>query len=317
MIIKTRLTEMLDINIPIIEGGMAWVGTPKLAASISECGALGTIGTGNFSPDEAREKIKELRKLTDKTFAVNLIILNPYLEELIDVVIDEKVPVVIFGAGNPGRYIKKLKDNNIKVFAVVSSDSLAKRCENNGADAIIGEGMECGGHIGDVSTLVLIQKLLKVINIPVIAAGGIASGEAIAGMLTMGAEGVQLGTAFVATKECEAHERYKQKIVKSGIRGTAITGEKLGHPVRVLKSGFTRKVREAELSSQKEAEELLINSLERAYRNGNTDGSFMAGQSAGLINEVKTVSELLNTLMEEAECSLRRITSMFGANNTE
>ena len=317
MTIKTRLTEMLGINIPIIEGGMAWVGTPKLAATISECGALGTVGTGSLPPDEVRNKIKELRKLTDKTFAVNLIMLNPYLEELIDVVIDEKVPVVIIGAGNPGRYIKKLKDHNIKVFVVVSSDSLAKRCENNGADAIIGEGMECGGHIGDVSTLVLIQKLLKVINIPVIAAGGIASGEAIAGMLTMGAEGVQLGTAFVATKECEAHESYKEKIIKSGVRGTVITGEKLGHPVRVLKSGFARKVREAEMSSPQEAEELLINSLERAYRNGDTDGSFMAGQSAGLINEVKTVSELLDSLMEKTECTLRSITRKFCANSTK
>lgn len=318
MLIKTQLTKMLDIDLPIIEGGMAWVGTPKLAAVISECGALGTIGTGSLEPDEVKQKIREIRELTNKPFAVNLIMLNPHFDKLIDLMIDEDVPVVILAAGNPGKYIGKLKENKIKVFTVVSSDSLGKRCENNGADAVIGEGMECGGHIGDVSTLVLIQKLLKVVNVPVIAAGGIATGEAIAGMLSMGAEGVQLGTAFIATKECEAHENYKEKIIKSGIRNTAVTGEKLGHPVRVLKTGFARKVKKTELTSPEEAEELLVNSLARAFINGDElNGSFMAGQSAGVINEVKTVSELLSSLMEGAEYSLKKVLNKFDIGKTD
>ncbi len=313
MIIKTRLTEMLDIDFPIIEGGMAWVGTPKLAAEISECGALGTIGTGSRGPEEVRQEIREIRELTNKPFAVNLIMLNPHFDKLIEVVIDENVPVVILAAGNPGKYIEKLKEGKVKVFTVVSSDSLAKRCENYGADAVIGEGMECGGHIGDVTTLVLVQKLLNTVSVPVIAAGGIGSGVAIAGLLAMGVEGVQLGTAFITTRECEAHEKYKQRIIKSNIRGTIITGKSLGHPVRVLKTGFARKVKEAEFSSPEDVEKMLIRSLEKACKNGDEqNGSFMSGQTAGLINEVTTVEELLNALMSEAKNSLKRSFKKFG-----
>lgn len=311
MKINTRITRLLDIEHPIIEGGMAWVGTPRLAAAISNAGALGTIGSGNMTPDILREKIKEIKTLTVKPFAVNIIMLNPHVEQLVNVVIDENVPIVIFGAGNPVPFIKPLKDNGIKVLAVVSSDNLAIRLERAGVDAIIGEGMECGGHIGDVSTLVLIQRLVEAVKVPVIAAGGIATGRAIAAMFTLGAEGVQLGTAFIATKECEAHENYKKLVLKAGIRDTLITGGKLGHPARVIKTPFARKMLKLETSSPEEAEEMLVGSLKKAFLSGDlSQGSFMAGQSAGLIREIKGVKELIDDLIEETIDSIKSLTSL-------
>lgn len=317
MKITTRITELLDIEYPIIEGGMAWVGTPKLAAAISNAGALGTIGSGNMTPDILREKIKEIKHLTNKPFAVNIIMLNPYVEELIKVVIKEKVPVVIFGAGNPAPFIKDLKDKNIKVLAVVSSDNLAIRLERSGVDAIIGEGMECGGHIGDVTTLVLIQKLTEVLSVPVVAAGGIATGRAIAAMFALGAEGVQVGTAFIATKECEAHQNYKERILKAGIRDTVVTGVKLGHPARVIKTPFSKKMLKLETNSPEEAEEMLVGSLKKAFINGDiSQGSFMAGQSAGLVKEIKSVDALLKDLMKEAFESVEKLTRKFSIKET-
>jgi len=307
MKINTRITKLLDIDYPIIEGGMAWVGTPRLAAAVSNAGALGTIGSGSMTPDILREKIKEIKTLTDKPFAVNIIMLSPYVEELVNVVIDENVPIVIFGAGNPAPFIKPLKNKGIKVLAVVSSDSLAIRLERAGIDAIIGEGMECGGHIGDVSTLVLIQRLVEVVKVPIIAAGGIATGRAIAAMFTLGAEGVQLGTIFIATKECEAHENYKKLVLKAGIRDTLITGGKLGHPARVIKTPFAKKMLKIEASSPEEAEEMLIGSLKKAFLSGDlSQGSFMAGQSVGLVKEIKSVKQLIEDLIKETIDSVKK-----------
>jgi len=311
MKINTRITKLLDIDYPIIEGGMAWVGTPRLAAAVSNAGALGTIGSGSMTPDILREKIKEIKTLTDKPFAVNIIMLSPYVEELVNVVIDENVPIVIFGAGNPAPFIKPLKNKGIKVLAVVSSDSLAIRLERAGIDAIIGEGMECGGHIGDVSTLVLIQRLVEVVKVPIIAAGGIATGRAIAAMFTLGAEGVQLGTIFIATKECEAHENYKKLVLKAGIRDTLITGGKLGHPARVIKTPFAKKMLKIEASSPEEAEEMLIGSLKKAFLSGDlSQGSFMAGQSVGLVKEIKSVKQLIEDLIKETIDSVKKLTNL-------
>ncbi|WP_129408818.1 nitronate monooxygenase [Marinitoga lauensis] len=295
-----RVTELLNIKYPILEGGMAWVGTAKLAAAVSEAGGLGTIGAGSMTPDILRESIKTIKTLTKNTFAVNIILVNPYADQLVKIVKEENVPVVIFGAGNPGKYIPQLKEKNIKVLAVVSSENLAKRLEKAGVDAIIGEGMECGGHIGDVSTMVLIPKLVDVLNIPVIAAGGIADLRGMRAVLALGAEGIQMGTRFVATHECEAHENYKKLILKAGIRDAIVTGASIGHPARVLKTKFAKKIKQLEVASPEEAEEMLVGSLRKAFMDGDLEnGSFMAGQSAGLINEIKSVKEIVKEFGEE------------------
>lgn len=295
-----RVTELLNIKYPVLEGGMAWVGTAKLAAAISEAGGLGTIGAGSMTPDILRESIKTIKTLTKNTFAVNIILVNPYADQLVEIAKEENVPVVIFGAGNPGKYIPQLKEKNIKVLAVVSSENLAKRLEKAGVDAIIGEGMECGGHIGDVSTMVLIPKLVDVLNIPVIAAGGIADLRGMRAVLALGAEGIQMGTRFVATYECEAHENYKKLILKAGIRDAIVTGASIGHPARVLKTKFAKKIKQLEVASPEEAEEMLVGSLRKAFMDGDLEnGSFMAGQSAGLINEIKSVKEIVEEFGEE------------------
>ncbi|WGS64170.1 nitronate monooxygenase [Marinitoga aeolica] len=295
-----RVTELLNIKYPVLEGGMAWVGTAKLAAAVSEAGGLGTIGAGSMTPDILKESIKTIKTLTDKTFAVNIILVNPYADQLVEIVKEENVPVVIFGAGNPGKYIPQLKEKNIKVLAVVSSENLAKRLEKTGVDAIIGEGMECGGHIGDVSTMVLIPKLVDVLNIPVIAAGGIADLRGARAALALGAEGIQMGTRFVATHECEAHENYKKLILKAGIRDAIVTGASIGHPARVIKTKFAKKIKQLEVASPEEAEEMLVGSLRKAFMDGDLEnGSFMAGQSAGLINEIKSVKEIVEEFGEE------------------
>ncbi|KLO21333.1 2-nitropropane dioxygenase [Marinitoga sp. 1197] len=297
-----RVTELLKIKYPVLEGGMAWVGTPKLAAAVSETGGLGTIGAGGMTPDILKNAIKEIKGLTNKPYAVNIILVNPYAEQLVEIVKEENVPVVIFGAGNPGKYILPLKEKNIKVLAVVSSENLAKRLEKAGIDAIIGEGMECGGHIGDVSTMVLIPKLVDVLNIPVIAAGGIADLRGMRAVLELGAEGIQMGTRFVATHECEAHENYKKLILKAGIRDAIVTGASIGHPARVIKNKFAKKIKKLELSSPEEAEEMMVGSLKKAFLYGDLEnGSFMAGQSAGLINEIKSVKEIVEEFGKELE----------------
>ncbi|GAB6188727.1 enoyl-[acyl-carrier-protein] reductase FabK [Marinitoga arctica] len=295
-----RITKLLKIKYPILEGGMAWVGTAKLAAAVSEAGGLGTIGAGSMTPEILKTSIKEIKKLTNKPFAVNIILVNPYVDQLVEIVREEKVPVVIFGAGNPGKYIKSLKENNIKILAVVSSENLAIRLEKIGVDAIIGEGMEAGGHIGDVSTMILIPKLVDVLNVPVIAAGGIADLRGMRAALKLGAEGIQMGTRFIATYECEAHENYKKLILKAGIRDAIVTGATIGHPARVIKTKFAKKIKHLEIASPEEAEEMLVGSLRKAFVSGDLEnGSFMAGQSAGLINDIKSVKEIVEEFGKE------------------
>ena len=299
---KTRITELLDIEYPIIEGGMAWVGTGALAAAVSNAGGLGTIGSGSMTPEILKQHIDIVKSQTKKPFAVNIMLLNPYVEELIELVLSEKVPVVIFGAGNPGKYIKKLKENGIKVMAVVASENLAVRLERSGVDAIIGEGMECGGHIGDVTTLVLISKLSKMLKVPLVAAGGIADSTTAAATFMLGAEGVQMGTRFIATPECEAHQTYKDLVIKSGIRDAVITGSKIGHPARVIKTKFAKKIKELEMASPEEAERMMVGSLRKAFMEGNKEeGSFMAGQSCGLITSIKPVKDIIIELNKGLE----------------
>jgi enoyl-[acyl-carrier protein] reductase II len=304
---NNRITKLFGIKYPIFEGGMAWVGTAKLAAAVSNAGGLGTIGSGSMTPDILKNEIKKIKKLTDKPFAVNVIMLNPFVDEIIDLLIEEKVPVAILAAGNPGKYIDKLKEADIKTVAVVSSENLALRLEKKGIDAIIGEGMECGGHIGDVTTMVLIPKLVDVLSIPVIAAGGIADYRGALASFMLGAEGIQMGTRFVASVECEAHDNYKDKVVKAGIRDTLIAGSKLGHPARSIKNKFMKNVIKMEVNSAEEAEEMMLGSLKRAFLEGDTDnGAFMAGQSSGLIEEIKPVEEIIKEMFEKIDKKLKK-----------
>jgi len=298
--IRTRVNEILNIKYPVVMGGMAWAGTPKLAAAVSEAGGLGIIGSGAMTPDILREAIREAKSLTNKPIGVNVLLLSPYVDDLVRVCVEEKVDAITFGAGNPSKYVPELKEKGIKVIPVVASDSLAKLMERIGADAVIAEGMESGGHIGEVTTMVLVNKVARSVKIPVIAAGGIADGRGMAAAFALGAEGIQMGTRFIATVESEVHPTFKEKVLRASIRDTVVTGAKLGHPVRVLKTPFARKIRELEVSDPMEAEEKLVGSLRRAVQDGDIgSGSFMAGQSAGLISDIKTVKEVMGDIMKE------------------
>jgi len=297
---RTRVTELLKIDYPIIMGGMAWAGTPKLAAAVSEAGGLGVIGSGAMNPDELKRAIDDTRKLTEKPFGVNIMMASPYVEDLVRIVIDEKVSVVTFGAGNPSRFIPKLKEEGIVVFPVVASDSLARLVERAGADGVIAEGMESGGHVGEVTTFVLLNRVSRVVRIPVIGAGGIADGRSMAAAFVLGAEAVQMGTRFLASEESEVHPEYKRKILLSSIRDTVVTGLELGHPARVLRTPFARSIKKIEAKDPLEAEKVLVGSLRRAVLDGDVQtGSFMAGQSAGLIEEIVPVKEILKRIVEE------------------
>ena len=297
---RTRVTELLGIEYPIVMGGMAWAGTAKLAAAVSEAGALGVIGSGHLDPDGLREEIRRAKKMTDKPIGVNILLLSPFADDLVKVAMEEGASAITFGAGNPAKYIPQLKEKGIKVIPVVASESLAKLVERSGADAVIAEGMESGGHIGEVTTIVLVNKVARTVKIPVIAAGGIADGYGMAAAFALGAEGIQMGTRFVASEESEVHPEFKRRIVKAGIRDTVVTGARLGHPARVLKTPFAKKILELETKSFEEAEKALLGSLRRAVKDGDvSSGSFMAGQSAGLVNDIKPVKEIVKEIVEE------------------
>jgi enoyl-[acyl-carrier protein] reductase II len=297
---NNRICQLLNIEYPIIMGGMSWAGTPKLAAAVSNAGGLGVIGSGAMNRAQLKEAIEAIRNLTDKPFGVNIILVSPYADELVDLVIEEKVPVVTFGAGNPSKYMSRLKEAKIKVLPVVASDNMARMMERIGADAVIAEGMESGGHIGEVTTLVLVNAVCRAVKIPVIAAGGIADGKSMAAMFALGAEGIQMGTRFIASTEADTHENFKKLILKSSIRDTVITGARLGHPARVIETRFAKKVKELETKNLQEAEEVLVGSLRKAVVDGNIEeGSFMAGQCVGLINEIKSVKEIITDIVNE------------------
>ncbi len=305
---KNRVTELLKTEYPILMGGMAWAGTPKLAAAVSNAGGLGIIGSGAMNPEQLTHAIHFLKQLTDRPFGVNIMLASPYANELVEVVLKEHVPVVTFGAGNPAKYIPSLKEQGIAVLPVVASDSLAKLLERSGADAVIAEGMESGGHIGEVTTIVLVNKVARSVKIPVIAAGGIADGRAMAAAFALGAEGVQIGTRFLASVEAEIHDNYKKKILSASIRDTVVTGMKLGHPARVLKTPFARQICELESQSPLEAEQVLVGSLKRAVLEGDIDsGSFMAGQVAGLIDQILPVNEIISKIFEEFRQTVQKL----------
>jgi len=305
--IKTPLCDLLKIQHPIIQGGMAWVSTPELVSAVSEAGGLGVLGAGNCPPDLVRQQVREIRRLTEKPFGVNIALFAPCAADIVDICVQERVPVVTTGAGSPSAYMTTLKDAGATVVPVVASVALAKRLERMGADAVIAEGGESGGHIGDVATLPLVPQVVDAVKIPVVAAGGIADGRGLAAALALGAVGVQMGTRFISTTECVVHDNYKQMIVRAGDRATITTGHSLGHPVRALRNPMTRKFEELEKVglSEEELLEFGTGKLRRAAVDGDlNEGSFMAGQSCGLVADVITVAEVIQRVISQAESIL-------------
>lgn len=306
---KTEITALLGTEYPIIQGGMAWVAEHHLAAAVSEAGGLGIIGAANAPADWVREQIHRVRELTKKPFGVNVMLMSPYAEEVAKVIAEEKVPVVTTGAGNPEKYMELWKSAGTKVIPVVASTALAKRMERCGADAVIAEGCESGGHVGETTTMALVPQVVDAVEkIPVIAAGGIGDGRGIAAAFMLGAKGVQMGTAFVAAKESQVHENYKQCIIKAKDIDTRVTGRTTGHPVRALRNQMTKEYlkKEAEGASFEELELLTLGSLRRAVQEGDTrNGSMMAGQIAGLVKEELSCKELIDKLVKETDALMK------------
>ena len=288
--LRTRLTDLLGIDYPIIQGGMAWVADAALAAAVSEAGGLGLIAAGAAPSEAVRQEIRRARTLTGKPFGVNVMLLSPYADEIISTVIEEGVGVVTTGAGSPGKYMEALKSKGIKVLPVASSVALGLRLERMGADAVIAEGCEAGGHIGESTTMALVPQMADALGVPVVAAGGIADGRGMAAAFCLGAEGVQCGTCFLVADECGIHPVYKQKVLKAGDCDTVVTGRSSGRPVRSIKTPFTRQYLDMEKAgaSQDELEAAAAGSLRKAVKDGDVEsGTFMAGQIAGLLKEAK------------------------------
>ncbi len=307
--LKTSLCNLLEIDYPIFQGGMAWVATAELAAAVSEAGGLGIIGAGNAEPEVVQAEIKKVQTLTSRPFGVNIYYMSPHIEALIDLVIAEHVPVITTGAGNPGRHLPRLKEAGIKVIPVVASVALAKRLERAGVDALIAEGMECGGHIGEITTMALVPQIVDSVRIPVVAAGGIADGRGLAAALALGAEGVQIGTRFICAAECTVHPNYKKAIIKAGDRDTVVTGYP-GHYVRVLKNKLTRQYEELMKrgASAVEFRELGASKLRAAVVEGDvSSGSLMAGQSAALVKRIEPAAVIIEEIMKEAEEIIARL----------
>ena len=302
--IKSPVCDKLGIKYPIFQGGMAWASNYELASSVSNAGGLGIIGAGQMPPELLVQEIKKAKDNTDKPFGVNLILYLTYIDELVDAVIQEGVPVVTTGAGNAGPYIKKFHDAGIKVIPVIPSSALAKRVEKAGADAVIAEGTESGGHIGELTTMTIVPQVVDAVSIPVIAAGGIADYRGFADALCLGAGGIQMGTRFLATKECHIHQNWKDSVVKASDRDTVVTGRPTGHPVRVLKNRLAKMFLELEekCAPASEYEKLGTGKLKAASVDGDVEmGSLMSGQIAGLIKEEKTVKEVIEEIVSQAE----------------
>jgi enoyl-[acyl-carrier protein] reductase II len=307
MAIRTRLTDLLGIEHPMIQGGMAWTATWELAAAVSNAGGFGVIGAGHMPTDVLRDQIRGAKAATDKPFGVNLMLLTPHIDDIVQMVLEEGVAAVTTGAGNPGKYMESLKAKGIKVLPIAPSTALAKRLESIGADAIIGEGMEAGGHIGDLTTMVLTPQLVDAVSVPVIAAGGIADGRAVVAAFALGAEGVQIGTRFMCAEECTIHPAVKDKVIKARDRDTVVAGYSTGHPVRALKNKLTRMVEELDRENRPdEIERLGAGKLALCMREGDVDmGSVMAGQCAALVDRIQPAAEIVAEIMAEAEALMR------------
>lgn len=300
---NTRITELLGIECPIIQGGMAWVAEHHLAAAVSQAGGLGLIGGANAPGEVVREEIRKARELTDKPFGVNVMLMSPYADDVAKVVVEEGIKVVTTGAGNPEKYMDIWKAAGVKVIPVVASVALARRMERYGADAVVAEGCESGGHIGEQTTMTLVPQVVDAIDIPVIAAGGIGDGRGMAAAFMLGAEAVQIGTRFVVAKEAVVHENYKQRIIKAKDIDSVVTGRSHGHPIRGLRNEMTREYvkMEAEGKSFEELEYMTLGALRRAVQEGDVSkGTVMAGQIAGLISKEQTCHEIIEELMAQA-----------------
>ena len=301
---QTEVTKLLGIEYPIIQGGMAWVAEYHLASAVSNAGGLGLIGAASAPADWVREQIKKAKELTDKPFGVNIMLMSPYADEVAEIVAEEGVKVVTTGAGNPEKYMKMWKEAGVKVIPVVASVALAKRMERSGADAVVAEGCEAGGHIGESTTMVLVPQVADAVNIPVIAAGGIADGRGIAAAFMLGAKGIQMGTHFVVTEESQVHDNYKERIIKARDIDSRVTGRTTGHPVRALRNEMTKQYIELEnkRASFEELEHLTLGGLRRAVVDGDVvNGSVMAGQIAGMVKSKMSCKELIDKLIKETD----------------
>ena len=301
---QTEITRLLGIKYPIIQGGMAWVAEHHLAAAVSEAGGLGLIGAASAPAEWVREQIRAARKLTDKPFGVNIMLMSPYAADVAKVIVEEGVQVVTTGAGSPGKYMEMWKEAGVKVIPVVASVALAKRMERAGADAIVAEGCESGGHVGESTTMTLVPQVVDAVDIPVIAAGGIGDGRGIAAAFMLGAEGVQIGTRFVVTEEAQVHENYKECILKARDIDSRVTGRSTGHPVRALRNKMTKEYLEKEQAGAtfEELEHLTLGGLRRAVVDGDVQsGSVMAGQIAGMIKEKLTCQEVIQKLVSQTD----------------
>lgn len=305
-----KLNELLNIKYPIIQGGMANIATGEFAAAVSNAGGLGLIGAGGMNVETLKQNVDRCRELTDKPFGVNIMLMNPQAKEMAQLLIDENIQIVTTGAGNPGVYMKAWKDAGIKVFPVVPSVALAKRMERAGADGIIVEGCEAGGHIGEMTTMALVPQVVQAVSIPVIAAGGIASGAQLLAAYALGACGVQVGTILLGSEECPIHQNYKEAVLKAKDTSTTVTGRIGGTPVRILKNKMAKEYikKERQGASMEELEVYTLGSLRKAVFDGNVDeGSLMAGQVAGMVKQIKPVKDILEGLISECQEAYQKL----------
>ncbi len=317
--IKTRIGDLIGIEYPIFQGGMAWVSTGELVAAVSESGGLGIIGSGQAPADWLRQEVRKVKAITKKPYGVNVMLMSPFLDEVMQVILEERVPVITTGAGNPGKYVPKLKEVGTKVIPVIASVALARRLEKVGVDALIAEGMESGGHIGEIGTFPLVPQVVDAVKIPVVAAGGIMDGRGLVAALALGAEGVQMGTRFMCAEECTIPTHIKERIIKAKDRATVITGQSTGHPVRCLDNRFTREFARYEREGMPAAEidKLGVGRLRLAFVDGDMEnGSIMAGQIAGAVKRIEPVAHIIQDIMQSAEREIERLSARFSEGRT-
>lgn len=310
---NNKLCKMLNIKYPIFQGGMAWIGTAELASAVSNAGGLGIIGAGHMPPDLLRAEIQKTKKWTDKPFGVNIMLMSPFVKEVMQVVLEERVSVITTGAGNPGEYIPALKEIGSKVIPVVASVALAKRLVRTGVDAIIAEGTESGGHIGEIATMALVPQIVDAVDVPIIAAGGIGDTRGMLAAFSLGAVGVQMGTRFVLSDECIAHQNYKDMVLKARDRSTVVTGRTTGHPARVLANRLTREYAkmEKEGAAPEDIEKFGAGKLNLATHKGDVkNGSVMIGQISGMLNDIKPVKKIIEDLVSPIDSEFKRIESI-------
>lgn len=300
--IQTSITELLGIRYPIFQGGMAWIADASLASAVSNAGGLGIIACGVLTADQVRRQVRECREKTDRPFGLNIMLMSRYVDDIMQLVLDEKIPVITTGAGNPGKYIPRLKENGTKVIPVAGSVAIAKRVARVGADAVIAEGLESGGHLGEMTTMALVPQVCDAVDIPVIAAGGIADGRGMAAAFMLGAQGIQVGTRFLTAYECNVSRPYKDAVLGAKDSSTTVTGRSTGHPIRVIKNKLSRRLTQMELhgESPDEIQKLGVGALQRAVIEGDVEyGSVMSGQVAGMISKEQSCEEILKEYMTD------------------